>query len=551
MARVEALEEAASTMLLAALGDILAPISRNLGSREALTAAVNPAEARVSLDDLAAISPRWGMAVDEVVLPWFGGVFEAGGAAAQAQLAGIGVVVPAPDPELMNYAARNYLADARPRFTRLGDQAWNNARAELVAGFQAGEGIGALRARVRRAEDLTRSEADRMARTEVISASNAGAVADVELLGDDAPPYRQWLSTLDSRTRPTHVRADGQVIKAGDTFQVGTARLRFPGDPSGPAHEVMQCRCTILFLDDPTPIEPEGRQQGGVTETAEGAQGDIGGPVDIVAEAADVKPSGVTVPALPGPQNAPGGAPVSTSMYSVSMDVDPVVERAAAAIDSVHGDGNLNTIKIGRMSPREIEEQPGTNGYFRPDNQVGGSHIGVRLGKPGGDGSVAESTVLHEVGHWLDFAAIGDPATNVPGGYWYASGGEGINSASQWAPMSSVFDAIRGSDAYRKLDGTRGFYESMAANTDNSDYIRSLYRGRLQFAEYMQSDVELWARAYAQYITDRADDQLLKDQLATLRSRFPDDLPGQWSEEDFAPIADAMDKFFTKIGWRT
>lgn len=290
MARVMALEEAASTMLLRELSAVLDPIAAQIGQLQPVTAAaVGPGEARVSIDDLSAINSRWGMAVDRTVLPWFGGVFEAGGNAAQAQLAGIGVVVPHPDRELMNYAARQYLAEARPRFTALGDQAWTEARDQLLTGFQEGEGIDKLRSRVRSVTDLSKVQADQLARTEVISASNAGAVADVDLLGEDAPPYRQWLSTLDTRTRPSHVAADGQVVKRGEPFQVGMASLRFPGDPYGPPQEVIRCRCTVLFLDSPEPLEPAGRQEGGM-DTAEGAQ-EIGGPVDIVEETATVTPT--------------------------------------------------------------------------------------------------------------------------------------------------------------------------------------------------------------------------------------------------------------------
>jgi uncharacterized protein with gpF-like domain len=55
-----------------------------------------------------------------------------------------------------------------------------------------------------------------------------------------------WLSTVDSRTRPTHVAADQQRTLLTSPFIVGGAQLLFPGDPTGPADEVIQCRCTML-----------------------------------------------------------------------------------------------------------------------------------------------------------------------------------------------------------------------------------------------------------------------------------------------------------------
>jgi hypothetical protein len=59
-------------------------------------------------------------------------------------------------------------------------------------------------------------------------------------------PFKQWISTEDARTRPTHVAADKQRTLLSEPFVVGGARLLFPGDPRGPAAEVVQCRCSLL-----------------------------------------------------------------------------------------------------------------------------------------------------------------------------------------------------------------------------------------------------------------------------------------------------------------
>lgn len=52
---------------------------------------------------------------------------------------------------------------------------------------------------------------------------------------------RMWDASLDGRTRPSHARVDGEVRELDEKFSNG---LMFPGDPSGGAAEVINCRCT-------------------------------------------------------------------------------------------------------------------------------------------------------------------------------------------------------------------------------------------------------------------------------------------------------------------
>ncbi len=268
--RVMALEAAAAAMMLSHLSGLLDGIAARFGR---ITAAAGPedgGQAAANLDDLAALSAGWHAEVDETVAPYFRNVYRLGARQAAEQVAALGVPVPdlaAAGESMLDQTAADYLANARPRFYALGDAAWTAARDELVVGFAAGEGIEDLRARIRDVTDLSRNAADALARTEVIAASNLGADARVALMGDDAPPFKQWLATMDNRTRPSHRHADGQVVPFGDRFQVGDAHLRVPGDPAGPAGEVINCRCTTLYVDtaDGMDLDQTGRGQGGIT----------------------------------------------------------------------------------------------------------------------------------------------------------------------------------------------------------------------------------------------------------------------------------------------
>lgn len=84
--------------------------------------------------------------------------------------------------------------------------------------------------------------AKRIARTEghrIQQTSTRDAQQTAKKMGADV--VKQWDAALDGRTRPSHARVDGEVRELDEKFSNG---LMFPGDPSGSAEEVINCRCT-------------------------------------------------------------------------------------------------------------------------------------------------------------------------------------------------------------------------------------------------------------------------------------------------------------------
>lgn len=81
-----------------------------------------------------------------------------------------------------------------------------------------------------------------IARTEVLGATNFAAIQTYRQIG---VPYKAWLATLDERTRDTHAEAHGQRVPINEKFEVGGYRMNHPGDPTAPAKEVVNCRCTV------------------------------------------------------------------------------------------------------------------------------------------------------------------------------------------------------------------------------------------------------------------------------------------------------------------
>lgn len=84
--------------------------------------------------------------------------------------------------------------------------------------------------------------AKRIARTEghrIQQTSSRDAQYAAKKKGCDV--VKQWDASLDGRTRDSHARVDGEIRELDEKFSNG---LMYPGDPSGSAAEVINCRCT-------------------------------------------------------------------------------------------------------------------------------------------------------------------------------------------------------------------------------------------------------------------------------------------------------------------
>jgi hypothetical protein len=154
---------------------------------------------------------------------------------------------------------QRYLAQAKNRLVGIGNDLWFNARAAIAEGLDAGEEIPQIAKRVRDAAGVTEPRARVIARTESHGARNTVNAASVRRVasafGSDSAFSRRWQAAEDARTRPTHNEADGQTVALNQPFTVGGASLDFPGDPSGPPGEIINCRCTTITVIDTAALE--------------------------------------------------------------------------------------------------------------------------------------------------------------------------------------------------------------------------------------------------------------------------------------------------------
>ena len=123
---------------------------------------------------------------------------------------------------------------------------WNaqHLRSTITQAAVSGASIDDIAKDLRRVMAMNVRDSVRVARTAMTGAENAGRVNAYQRAQSMGIELEQmWLATLDGRTRPSHRAIDGESVPVSATFSNG---CRFPGDPSGPAAEVMNCRCTLI-----------------------------------------------------------------------------------------------------------------------------------------------------------------------------------------------------------------------------------------------------------------------------------------------------------------
>lgn len=152
-------------------------------------------------------------------------------------------------PEVAKIAA-DFLKQNKNRANEVANTTLDLARQSVAAGIEQGLGpaqiaqliqdtvggsVGAYRARM-------------IARTETTAAFNFANLETVrEMEESTGTLMKVWVAATDERVRESHADADGQAVTLDGTFSVGSDQLSFPGDPSGSAEEIINCRCTMVY----------------------------------------------------------------------------------------------------------------------------------------------------------------------------------------------------------------------------------------------------------------------------------------------------------------
>lgn len=239
---LEAAAEEYEALVAAGLALIAAEIARQIADSSIAT---------LSGSAVDLITALWNTYVDETLLPALTvSMLSAGDEVSRSLSAVIGSFPSLNEP----LDTQQYLAQAKNRLVGIGNELWFNARAAIAEGLAEGEDIPTIAARVRDAARVTEPRARVIARTESHGARNTVNAATVRraasAFGSGSAFSRRWQAAEDARTRPTHNEADGQTVALNEPFTVGGASLDFPGDPSGPPGEIINCRCTTITIID-------------------------------------------------------------------------------------------------------------------------------------------------------------------------------------------------------------------------------------------------------------------------------------------------------------
>lgn len=102
--------------------------------------------------------------------------------------------------------------------------------------------------------DISDFRSRMIARTETVSASNAGSIFGAKQTG--LKLKKKWIPTFDDSTRDSHLSmSNSNPIGLDEYFNVGNSSGKFPGDSSLSAKERINCRCTLAY--DRSEISPE------------------------------------------------------------------------------------------------------------------------------------------------------------------------------------------------------------------------------------------------------------------------------------------------------
>lgn len=130
------------------------------------------------------------------------------------------------------------------------DKAWNRRAMsrQVTQGIINGESIPKIANRLAVVTGARNMSSMMMhARTSVTNAQNAGRLESYRKAEEMGIKLKkQWVATMDDRTRDQHAALDGQKVEIDEPFTVDGLEIMYPADPEAEPALVYNCRCTMI-----------------------------------------------------------------------------------------------------------------------------------------------------------------------------------------------------------------------------------------------------------------------------------------------------------------
>jgi hypothetical protein len=209
-----------------------------------------------------------------------------------------------------------------------------------------------------------------------------------------------------------------------------------------------------------------------------------------------------------------------------AIDLHDMVTRALAIIDRIHATRSLPKIPIHDSYNDTV---PSAGGFVSREDEP----VSIDINTFKDFAPTAMLTFFHEIGHFLDHAALGWP------GVFATLAGDSL--------LDGWRRAIESTDAVQALR-QRSIAGTVVIETPDGTVEETVGR---RHARYLLAPDELWARSYAQYIAEQSMDTILIRALDLTRppAVIGQIYPAQWRAEDFAPVRQAIDTLFRGQGW--
>lgn len=136
----------------------------------------------------------------------------------------------------------------QPKADKLKDAVWSKRKinACVTQSILQGESVPDAAKRLASVVGMSANSAMMAARTTLTSAQNLGrldAGRRAKEMGIELK--KQWIATVDSRTRYSHRELDRETVELEEAFSNGCT---YPADPDGEPHEVCNCRCAMRYV---------------------------------------------------------------------------------------------------------------------------------------------------------------------------------------------------------------------------------------------------------------------------------------------------------------